>query len=139
MTFNPNTGIATGSATAEVIATKRQNDSGGFDDYWLIKADWDVTGQAGPFHIQILPDFGAGENSNTLLQFEMFADRGAFAQDWRTIDFSQDTTTDGIGDTVWRFFSTATAPRTLSIDSAEYNGGAQKIICLLYTSPSPRD
>ena len=49
-------------------------------------------------------------------------------QDWRTIDFSQDTTTDGIGDTVWRFFSTSTAPRTLSIDSAEYNGGAQKIV-----------
>ena len=71
--------------TTEVTATKRQNDSGGFDDYWLINADWDVTGQAGPFHMQILPDFGAGENSNTLLQFEMFADRatnasGIFAQ-----------------------------------------------------------
>ena len=50
------------------------------------------------------------------------------AQDWRTQDFSQDTTTDGIGDTVWRFFNTSTAPRTLSIDSAEYNGGAQKIV-----------
>ncbi len=68
LTFNANTGVATGSPTTVV------NDLG---DYWEVKADWNINNQSGQYRINLLPDFGGGENSNTLLKFETHVDRGA--------------------------------------------------------------
>ena len=144
--FNPTTGAHNFTGTGGGSATVRDD-----GDRWFVEIEFNLL-QPGPGslnRIDFVSDWrsgGGSRSSNVLYDFQLFAvedTSGAvlealqqqfdeaeilFSGDWRTIDFSQDTTTDGIGDTVWRQFTSTAAPRTLSIDSAEYNGGAQKII-----------
>jgi|GEM_PF-5735991 len=49
-------------------------------DSWVFKIDYDVTGDPNPFTVNILPDFGAGEDSNTVFEFTPFVERTADIQ-----------------------------------------------------------